>query len=63
VRGHWFKLPPGWSMIDISPVVDEDVWGGKRWLDGRPFDWGTPNEDFRKKFNGVYRAAAIEYLS
>jgi hypothetical protein len=23
-------------MIDISPVVDEDVWGGKRWLDGRP---------------------------
>ena len=63
VRGNWFKLPPGWSMIDISPVVDEDVWGGKRWLDGRPFDWGTPNEDFRKKFNGVYRAAAIEYLS
>jgi len=39
-KGHWFKLPPGWSLINITPVVDEDVWGGKRWLDARPFDWG-----------------------
>lgn len=39
-KGHWFKLPPGWSLINITPVVDEDIWGGKRWIDARPFDWG-----------------------
>ena len=63
--GHWFQLPPGWSLIDISPVVDEDVWGGKKWLDARPFDWGKDNqsEDFRRHFNQVYRAAALNYLS
>jgi hypothetical protein len=32
-------------MIDISPLVDEDNWGGKRWLDARPFDWGDTDED------------------
>lgn len=63
VQGHWFKLPPGWSMIDVSPVVDEDTWGGKRWLDGRPFDWGTPDEEYRNYFNEIYKAAAVEYLS
>lgn len=64
-RGHWFQLPPGWSLIDISPLVDEELWGGKRWLDARPFDWGKngEQEDFRNKFNKIYRAAAIEYLS
>lgn len=62
-HGHWFQLPPGWSLIDISPVVDETIWGGKRWLDARPFDWGTTDTDFRKAFNNIYRAAAIEYLS
>lgn len=65
--GHWFQLPPGWSLIDISPVVDEDIWGGKRWLDARPFDWGKngteQGEAFRKHFNSVYRAAALNYIS
>ncbi len=41
-KGHWFKLPCGWSLIEITPVCDEDEWGGKRWLDARPFDWGYP---------------------
>lgn len=64
-RGHWFQLPPGWSMIDVSPVVDETLWGGKRWIDARPFDWGKngTKETFRSHFNNVYRAAAINYLS
>lgn len=40
VKGKWFKLPPGWSLIIVEPVSDEKSWGGKRWLDARPFDWG-----------------------
>ena len=40
VKGKWFKLPPGWSLITVEPIVDESTFGGKRWLDARPFDWG-----------------------
>lgn len=55
-KGHWFTLPPGWSMIDISPVVDEDNWGGKRWLDARPFNWGSRGDDINKqRFETVYK--------
>ena len=39
-KGKWFKIPPGWSVIMIEPIVDETIWGGKRWIDARPFDWG-----------------------
>ncbi len=39
-KGKWFKLPPGWSMLAIEPVMDESLWGGKRWRDARPYDWG-----------------------
>lgn len=71
IKGHWFKLPPGWSMIDISPVIDEDIWGGKRWLDSRPFIWGVHDEKYqdgneetyRQHFDKVYRRAAEKYLS
>lgn len=62
-QGHWFKIPPGWSLISVDPVVDEDIWGGKRWLDARPFDWGTTNENLRTQFNKIYHAAAQDYLS
>lgn len=61
-KGHWFKLPPGWSLIDISPVLAEDEWGGKRWLDARPFEWGNANENYRNWYNAVYQTAAIDYL-
>lgn len=62
-KGQWFKLPPGWSMIDISPVVDEDMWGGKTWLSARRFKWGTTNEEHRDRFEKVYCAAAANYLA
>lgn len=65
-HGHWFQLPPGWSLIDISPVVDEALWGGKRWLDARPFDWGYSGDDTEERrayFNKIYKAAATKYLS
>lgn len=62
-KGHWFKIPPGWSLIDISPLVTEDIWGGKRWIDGRkPFIWGETNENERIKFEKIYRLAAARYL-
>lgn len=58
-QGHWFKIPPGWSMIEVTPVCDEDIWGGKRWLDARPFDWGYGGDNGKKKdiqsvFDKVY---------
>lgn len=66
-QGHWFKIPPGWSMIEVTPVCDEDIWGGKRWLDARPFDWGYGGENGKQKdiqsvFNKVYEMAAKSYL-
>lgn len=62
-KGHWFKIPKGWSLIDISPVIDADKWGGKRWLDARPFEWGNTNSQYRTWYDNVYRCAAIDYLS
>lgn len=62
-RGHWFKLPPGWSMIDVSPLIDDAIWGSKLWMDARPFDWGTTKEEHREKYNECYRAAAVKYLA
>lgn len=59
-KGHWFKIPPGWSMIDISPIIDSQTWGGKTWLDARPFDWGM-DDNKKKIFDKVYYAAAKQY--
>ena len=61
IKGHWFKIPPGWSLIDISPIIDAEKWGGKRWLDARPFDWGKSS--YREWYDNTYRIAAIDYLS
>ena len=63
IKGHWFKIPPGWSLIDISPIIDADKWGGKRWLDARPFEWGETDEQYRLWYDNVYRVAAVDYLS
>lgn len=62
-KGHWFKIPPGWSLIDISPVIEESYWGGKRWLDSRPFEWGNTSFNYQNWYNAVYRQTAIDYLS
>ena len=67
-KGHWFKLLPGWSLIEITCVADEDVWGGKRWIDSRPFDWGYGgNEQQQEKsiqtlFNKIYDITIKKYL-
>lgn len=62
-KGRWFKIPTGWSIIDISPILSDDKWGGKRWLDARPFEWGNTNDNYRVWYDKVYRIAAIDYLS
>lgn len=67
-RGKWFKIPPGWSLIAIEPVVNETEWGGKRWEDGRPYDWGYGGDVNRNKreaqqlFDFVYDRARLEFL-
>lgn len=64
-QGRWFKLPPGWSLISIEPIVDETKWGGKRWRDARPFIWGDggENEKERAEFLDIYYKALRDYLA
>lgn len=67
-KGKWFKLPPGWSLICVEPVVDETLWGGKRWEDGRPYDWGYGGDLNRNKrevqqlYDFVYGLARDEFF-
>lgn len=67
-KGHWFKLPPGWSLIEITCVMNEDEWGGKRWQDARPFDWGYGGDSNGDKkeiqvfFDKVYDLVMKKYL-
>lgn len=61
-KGNWFKIPPGWSLIEIVPVIKESVIGGKRWIDAEPFTWGSNNHAFRTHYDNVYREAIIDYV-
>ena len=67
-QGKWFKLPPGWSLICVEPVVDESLWGGKRWEDARPFDWGYGGDLYKNKrevqqlYDYVYELAKDEFF-
>lgn len=68
VKGKWFKIPPGWSLIEVAPVCDENNWGGKTWNDARAFSWGYGGDSeyeqkpIQKLFNDLYYIAAEEYL-
>ena len=62
-EGHWFKIPPGWSLISIEPVVDENRWGGKLWRDARPFVWGEVDSSKRREFYTIYYKAMRDYVS
>lgn len=67
-KGRWFKLPPGWSLIEITCVMNEDEWGGKRWQDAQPFDWGYGGDNNKNKkeiqvfFDKVYDLVMKKYL-
>ena len=62
-EGHWFKIPPGWSLISIEPLIDEDRWGGKLWRDARPFVWGENSDEKREEFYNIYYKAMRHYVS
>lgn len=68
VQGKWFKLPPGWSLISIEPIVDENTWGGKRWEDARPFDYGYSGDingrkrEAQQLFDYVFDQARTEFF-
>ena len=67
-QGNWFKIPPGWSLLSVEPIVDETLWGGKRWEDARPFDWGYGGDYNRNKrepqqlFDFVFKRARQEFF-
>lgn len=67
-QGKWFKLPPGWSLIAIEPIVDETTWGGKRWEDARPFDYGYSGDfegrkrEVQQLFDYVFDQARKEFF-
>lgn len=67
-KGSWFKLPPGWSVLCVEPIVDENAVSGKRWLDSRPFDWGYGGDSYGHKrevqqlFDYVFKEAETEFL-
>lgn len=61
-KGHWFNIPPGWSLIDVSPIVDEDRWGGKLWEDAKAFTWAEKDEKKHKEFMAIYERALREYV-
>ena len=59
-------MPPGWSLIDILPVCDENDWGGKQWLHARPFKWGYDLSDpaqkiVREEFDKVFDAVCNHF--
>lgn len=69
IQGHWFKLPPGWSLIEVAPVCSPDYWGGKTWGDARAFDWGYGGDENHDKkkiqevFDAVYDDTVDLYLT
>lgn len=68
-QGKWFKIPPGWSMITIEPVVNENAWGGKTWQDARAFDYGYSGDvsghkrEAQQLFDYVFDQARNEFFS
>lgn len=69
IQGKWFKLPPGWSLITIEPIVDENYFGGKRWEDARPFDYGYGGDiqgkrrEVQQLFDYILELARDEFFS
>lgn len=68
-QGAWFKIPPGWSMITIEPIVNENAWGGKTWEDARPFDYGYSGDknghkrEVQQLFDYIFDQARKEFFS
>ena len=63
LSGHWFMLPPGWSLIEVTPVINESIFSGKRWKDARSFQWGTMPAKEKSIYNRCEQLAAIKYVA
>lgn len=68
-KGIWFKIPKGWSLIEVLPVADDYKNVGKTWNDARPFDWGYGGEkkSYDKKaiqehYDNIYNKALSLYF-
>lgn len=61
--GNWFQLPPGWSLIEVTPVLLENEFQGERWLEARPFTWGGMSKEDEEIFNICEQKAIIKYVS
>lgn len=69
-KGHWFKIPTGWSVIEIVPVVESEDFFGKTWTHARDFDWGYSDinlgennaQKMREKFNQIYEIATKHFV-
>jgi hypothetical protein len=69
-KGHWFQLPPGWSVIEIIPVLDQDITDDKTWKAAREYYWGYNNNSteydadlMRAYYNCVYDLAKDNFLT
>lgn len=66
VKGKWFKIPTGWSLIEVTPVIDSKNDGKKTWGDARPFDWGYPpnkRQTIQQFYDKVYAVAENRILN
>lgn len=61
--GNWFQIPSGWSLIEITPVLLEGTFSGKRWADSKSFVWGGMGEEERSIFNLCEQKAIVRYVT
>ena len=69
-KGRWFKIPTGWSMIEIVPVVENENFYDKTWTHARDFDWGYSDQklgkniaqQMREQFNEIYEIATKQFV-
>lgn len=68
-KANWFKLPPGWSLITVEPIMQESVYEDKTWNDSRPFDWGYGGDidghkrEVQQLYEAVFKKAKEEFFS
>lgn len=60
--GNWFQIPPGWSIVEITPVLLGGEFTGKRWKEARAFKWGTMSEDEKEIYEECEKKAIIDFL-
>lgn len=65
VRGTWFKIPKGWSLIEVAPVQDRGQNRDKTWKAARAYDWGYTaemRETYGELYNKIYEEIEQKFL-